>query len=354
MKKRLTALCLCLILLTGLLCTGAGADDVICFISVNDNLLDANTNPHFTGGVIYVPYSVFTDYSIKMYYSYLSDSSTAMLYTSDRQLFFDMKNDRAYGDNGKTYDAKAIVRGGVVYLPATFVCNYFGGMACSYIEGYGYGDIVRVKDSSFSLSDASFLLAASELLRDRYNSYLSTHSTTTPSRPDDEEDPPSSVDGAAAYLSFRGLPSDTLLSALKAYDVSACFFLTAEDVRSDPALVRRLDGEGHSLGVFCTEAIAADYETVSTLFFEAARVKTILITTDAANAEAAKDLSSLLSLVYVPHDADGAALIDSADGSIALLLNSGEQSYSSLTTLLRRMNDRSFDIRSPRETDLFE
>lgn len=203
------------------------------------------------------------------------------------------------------------------------------------------------------MSDSSFLLAASELLRDRYNSYTSTHSTTVPSRPNDEEDQHSSVDGAAAYLSFRGLPGDTLLTALKAYDVSACFFLTAEDIRSAPEQVRRLDGEGYTLGVYCAEDMAKDYATVSALLFDAARVKTLLLTSDETKAESFRELADIRSLVYVPYDADGEELIDSADGSISLLLDSSEHSYSSLTTLLRRMNDRSFDIRAPRETDLF-
>ena len=356
MRKRLSALCLCLVLLSGLiLCCTATADESVCFISVNDNLLDANTTPYFSGGVTYVPYSVFTDYAIKMYYSYLSDSSTAMLYTAERQLFFDMKKDKAYGDNGKTYDARAIVRGGIVYLPATFVCNYFGDMSCSYIQGYGYGDIVRIKDSNVALPDTNFLLAASELLRERYNSYVASHSTPTPSRPVDDN-PHTSVDGAAAYLSFRGLPSDSLLSALRANHVSACFFLTADDIRSNTDLIRRLDGEGYHLGVYAGKNFAADYDAVASLLYECACVKTLLITTDEAadHVDELRELASVRSLVYYTYDVEGIDLIDSTGDSISLLLRSEDYNYSSLNQLLHRMEERSFDIRAPRETDLFE
>ena len=352
MKKRLLPLFLCLVLLLGMLLASQAGADSVCFISVNEQLLDAYTNPYFSGGVTYVPYTVFTDYSIKMYYSYLSDSSTVMLYTAERQLFFDMSKDKAYGDDDKTYDAKAIVRGGVVYLPASFVCSYFGNMSCTYIVGYGYGDIVRIKDINHSLPDDNFLMAASDLLRERYKTYTASQVTPTPSRQPETSPEPGSVDGAAAYLNFRGLPGEMLLSALRSYSVSACFFLSAEDVRNAPDLVRRLDGEGHTLGVYCGEDTIHDYETTAALLYEAARIKTLLITTDADHSETARDLADAFSLVYVNYSSVSDELIDDSDGSISLLLESSEHNYGTLSQLLRRMRERSFDIRAPRETDL--
>ena len=352
MKKRFFPLFLCLVLLLGMLLSAHAGADSVCFISVNEQLLDAYTNPYFSGGVTYVPYTVFTDYSFKMYYSYLSDSSTVMLYTAERQLFFDMSNDKAYGDDDKTYDAKAIVRGGVVYLPASFVCSYFGNMSCTYIVGYGYGDIVRIKDANHSLPDENFLMAASDLLHERYKTYTASQVTPTPSRQPESSPEPDSVDGAAAYLNFRGLPGEMLLSALRSHDVNACFFLTEEDVRKDPDLVRQLDGEGHTLGVYCGEDIMRDYEATAALLYEAAHVKTLLITTDPLNRDTAQDLANVFSLVYVNYSDVSDELIDDSEGFISLLLESSEHNYGSLSQLLRRMKGRSFDIRAPRETDV--
>ena len=74
MKKRVLALALCLCLLAGVLTLSrAEAAGSICFISVNDNLLELSYQPYFYGGVTYLPYRIFTDYGFGIYYSYLSD-----------------------------------------------------------------------------------------------------------------------------------------------------------------------------------------------------------------------------------------------------------------------------------------
>jgi hypothetical protein len=113
----------------------------------------------------YVPYWVFNNFRI--YYSFFSGNSPAPLYTSERQLYFNLADGSTYDGNNIPYSISAIYRGGVVYVPVGFVCAFFG-IRNSYITGNGYGDIVRLKDSGAVLSDSQFLSAATSLMQSRY------------------------------------------------------------------------------------------------------------------------------------------------------------------------------------------
>lgn len=369
MKRKTFILMLCVCLL---FCTLSGpfaqAGSDVCFIAVNDDhLIDLSYMPYFSGGVTYVPYWVFTDYDFSIYYSYFSETSTAMLYNSNRQIFFDMKNGTTYDDRDNTYTtAKAVMRNGTVYVPATFICNFFGGMACSYISGGDYGDIVRIKDASFVLSDIDFLRAASELMQKRYESYIASTAIQSEPLPQTTEEPLPDKEGTKAYLSFTGLPSDTVLAALKRYNAGACFFLTAGDVESAPDLVRSLDCEGYMLGVLCSDDAMSDYETVSSLIYETAHVKTLLVTAMDGSSEACAQAAAESGLVYWSYDIDGMStdtvtileasitnVLDSRTRDSSLFLSCDGNTDSYIASLLRHMSEEHLDICAPRETDVW-
>ncbi len=112
-------------------------------------------------------------------------------------------------------------------------------------------------------------------MAERYEAYTSgsTNSgTTDPSDPGTGDE-----DGCSLYLSFQGTPSSFLLDTLKSYDVASCFFVTAEEVRENPDTIRRIVGEGHGIGVLCSNDPAEEYKETSDLIFEAARINTVLI-----------------------------------------------------------------------------
>ena len=119
---------------------GVSATDAaspVCFIAVNETLLDLGSMPYTYGGITYVPYWVYSNFGV--YYSYYSESSTATLYSADRQIYFDLANGNSYDGYNKRYAAQAIFRGGAVYVPVTFVSIYFG-LVSNFVLGKGYGD----------------------------------------------------------------------------------------------------------------------------------------------------------------------------------------------------------------------
>lgn len=367
MRRKLVFLTLCLCLMFCCL-TGPGtlADGEICFIAVNDRLLEISSTPYFSNGVTYVPYWVFTDYDFKIYYAYFGETSTAMLYSSDRQLFFDMKNNTAYDDRDNTYNYRAVLRNGSVYVPATLVCNFFGGMACSYISGGKYGDVLRIKDSSFALTDTLFMLAADLPMQMRYEEYMAAQRPAE-SAPEPDvsvpEDPPDH-DGVTVCLSFIGLPDSDILSALRSQNVGACFFLTAGQVRADPELVRRLDGEGFKLGVLCSEDTLGDYEETSRLIFEAAHAKTLLVTALGADAVPCALAAEENGLIFCSYDIDGmssetstvypaniVSILENRTSASSLFLSCDETTSSFISPLLRSMDEMKLAVRAARETD---
>lgn len=303
MKKRIAALSLCLALFLSLpLSPTADAASDICFIALNDTLPDLGYLAYSQRSTVYVPYSVFETFRI--YHSYYASGSIASLYTSTTQIFFDLSNGNTYDGSGEYYSTSAIMRGGTVYVSVSFVCSKFG-LNWSYISGTGNGDVCRIKDSSVVLSDTLFLSAASSLMTVRYNAYTGAvtpgSETASPGIT-----PAPGTSGCDLYLSFQGLPSAAMLDTLKAKGISACFFLSAGDVRSSPDTVRRIVGEGHSVGALCAYDPVAEYNEISQLLFDAARIKTVLIAAAAADSdEVCRAAAEENGLVFWDYGIDG-------------------------------------------------
>lgn len=220
---------------------GARADETgLCYIALNEAFADGAL-AYFSGSAAYVPIDCFADF--KLYNSYHAADDTATLFSSSKQLFFELDTGRTYDSSDNYYNTSAIRRNGQVYVPVSFVCSQFG-FSYSIIEGVGYGDVCRIKDSSYTLSDSQFLSAAESLMRSLYEQYsgggISAPGSTDVAQPGDMDDP--------VYLSFQGLPSSALIDTLLQFEVDAGFFLTADDIRTSPETVRRLAAEGFSLG----------------------------------------------------------------------------------------------------------
>jgi hypothetical protein len=284
MKKRLVSLVLSVLLVFCLfpVDNGIQAAGSVCFIALNEKLLDLSSMPYISGSTTYVPYWVFTSFNIN--YSFFAGASTASLYVADKQIYFDLSNGNTYDNIGQFHSTQAIYRGGVVYLPAEFMCDYFG-LSCSYIKGNGYGDIFRIKNAGGILSDESFLAAASSLMQTHYNTYMGLNEspshgvTPSPSAPasSPDETPEVNRSDTTVTLSFQGMPTDAMLERLSWHDVSACFFLTAQDMQAAPDTLRKLLGLGHGVGILCSQDVQKEYVEASSLLFEATLQKTVLI-----------------------------------------------------------------------------
>lgn len=298
--RRLLPLLLVLCLVFSMLPAAGFASGVsVCFIATNESMLELSYQPYWQGSTIYVPYTVFVNF--KIYNSFHQSSNTASLYSSTKQLYFDLNSGETYDGNGTYYNVTPISRGGVVYVPLNFVCDQYG-LTWSYINGSGYGDVCRIKDANASLTDQQFLTAAKPLMESRYNAYVSGYGGSSnwggggTTYPDSD---------CVVYLSFVGLPSDALLEALSSYGVRAAFFLTADEIRESPATVRHIVGQGHSVGALCSSDPAAEYAEISSLLLDAARVKTLLIASASPEFdEVCRHTAEISDLVFWDYDTD--------------------------------------------------
>ena len=324
MKRSFLALLLVFCLLLCAIPLSGSADAAYtCFLAVNDDLLPLDTMPYVTPTASYAPASVFTRFHI--YYSYFQDG-TALLYTADKQLFFDLNAGTVYDGAGNTYADPAMRRNGVVYLPVSLVCSFFGTLSASFIYGNSYGDILRITDGTQVLSDRNLLSAASLLMRSYYNAYygvtptrqpnvtpaptrepeVSPSETVSPSGEPDADDnvspSPEPVD-AAVQLSFVGVPEQLVLDCLNTYNLRACFFLTETDIRENPDLLRGLTAAGHRVGIYCGSQPEEEYAVCAPLLYECTRETAMFVTSDAENRSAVSAFAGESLPVYCSFDA---------------------------------------------------
>ncbi len=281
--KKIIAVLLVILFMTPFLQTASADDSGLCFTATNDNLLDLGSMASYSGGIVYVPAKVFSTFGV--YYNYFDSKSTAMLYNTSKQIYFELTSGNSYDSYNNTYSVSATYKNGQIYVPVAWVCQYFG-LYYSYIGGNGYGDIVRIKNGAEVLTDSEFLDAANSLMRSRYNEYygMVTPVSPTPSQPV----PSDEIKGKSVSLSFIGLPTDKMLDSLDNYSAKVCFFVTADEVLKSPDIIRQICGSGHSIGVYCVSSPENECEKTADLIFEAAQTRPVLMTSPAAIAKNAK------------------------------------------------------------------
>lgn len=262
MKKWLrTAVAVVLCVLTLAMPAPAAQDGDIYFMSVNDKLLglESSTMPIRVGGTLYVPYTMFsidaTGVNLGVYAMYSSVKNQVLVYSTSKQLLFDLQNWVTYEPSGKTYGERVVVRNSTMYLPIARVCDVFKDNISYTVSDTEYGRLIRVTNGSQVLTDAQFINAADNMMRSALNEYLAANPvvepsgtpTTTPSVP-----PPSLGSGAATYLGFvlteETSPADTL-DALEDSGCQAVFFFSGEQLARRDDLIRELIGRGHFIGV---------------------------------------------------------------------------------------------------------
>lgn len=354
LKKRLISL----FLIAALLCclpVSAGADSTgVCFTSVNDLLLDLSLSPVFYGSVPYVSASVFANFGI--HYSYFASDLTAELYTESKQIFFDMDVGNAYDTNHTTYEASAVYRNGVAYVPVFWTCRYFG-LTASLIAGNGNGDILRIKDGSEVLTDNRFLEAASQLMQSRYSEYygVSDDQDTDTDSPDNKTSP-----SAVITLSFIGLPTDEILDDLDKYDLKACFFLTASEADENSDTLRRLVCSGHSIGIYCDGLPSEEVPAAADAIYRAAQIMPTLLTAPSSDETDCKEYAADNAMAFYSADYEVTAstsgssavtaAISSASSDYGLCFISAGESENILLSVMQYLTSNEYSVSAPRET----
>lgn len=293
MLRRIIAVILVLLFVAPFVVTASADSTGLCFTAANDNLFELSSMTAFVGGVPYVPAMAFSTFGV--YYDYFNASSTALLYSGTKQIFFDLTNGNSYDSYYQQQPVSAVFKYGQVYVPVDWVCTYFG-LGYSYISGSGYGDVLRLKNGAEQLTDWMFLDAATPTMRNRYNAY---YANVDPVKPSPSQPKPSApTTSASVSLCFIGLPSDKILDSLDNYSVKVCFFVTAEEVTASPDTIRRICGSGHSIGIYCKTSPESECAATEDIIFEAAQVRATLITSPSAISQSSMDYSSSNGYAY--------------------------------------------------------
>lgn len=240
------------------------------FTAINDSMppLTSDTMPFWSGGSIYVPYTLFDpnlngiNVSLGLYTSFNRTSGTVTIFNLRQMLVFDLNNGTCQDDlTGTVYTSRSIMRNGRPYLSLDMVCTFFN-LEYSYhqLPNISQGYLVRVKSADAVLSDARFIDAAQDLINKRLREYtqsLNPAEITEPSTPPTPVTPPPSnnpipEENTATYLAFRcenGENIPNILSTLDSNRYCGVFFLTPQLIEEEGNLVRRILGTGHSVGI---------------------------------------------------------------------------------------------------------
>jgi len=304
-------LCLAVLLLLALLpVTTATAG--IYFTMVNSNAPDTlqeSTMPINRGGTIYVPISVLGRLGV----SSMRPPGEVTLFSSGNAAHYihiDLEAGTAVTSAGNAISAQPVLRSGTLFFPvgssggASGLASFFG-INFRLIQSEP-APTVRLYQQIGALSHNAVLQNGETFfgLTQRYNAFTGADVPAPPATPNP---PPPADEGEAlatplpevpVSLSFVGLSEETgeLLDALYTARIPAGFFLTAEDALTHPDLVRRIHGEGHQVGIFLGEDAKTDYAEATVALFDAARLRTVLVT--AEDEETQQEAEALGLIVY--------------------------------------------------------
>ncbi|MDD4715159.1 MAG: hypothetical protein PHT34_01210 [Oscillospiraceae bacterium] len=404
MKRLLAAVC-GIAFFVGLLSLKPAAVTGLYFTGVNDQLLSLSsaTMPLVRDGTVYAPYSIFNPdvakASVGVFFSRNSSAKTITLFGMQKLLIFDLSAGNCR-DLEKTYSAKALVRNGITYLPAYFVCNYFG-LDYSYLST-DLGPLIRIKNSDAVLSDYAFVKAATQLMQQYLREYQNGRSPVTEAAPPPTASPsfpPSfSGNGSASsppapmqtwqpssyptqektteskkklvYLAFscsaKGA-GQKILNTLDGRKIGAFFFFRPEDLRENDDLVRHIVASGYGIGLTLTGKEADMQQTLSQGVRDLAsiaRVSTrILLAPDVANAQkSALAQSGYLFWAYNTsasyHSSSPSVMVQDLESKISgassisrVLLGDSGVTAGALPAFLGYLEAGNFEIQQITETD---
>jgi len=303
MKKRIALLLVFLCLAVVLEPAFSRAEDSPAFIAINDTILPFNDDymPFAVGGMVYVPAIVFKDLNI--YAEGSAETERMVMYTGagSAMRFLEFSTRPGYtsvkDQNNNTLSWPAARRiGRRFYVPLRHVCEFFGLQVNAYeisrdIIPDRQISLVRIW-TDISLSAQTLINRNRNALRAAYEQYyappVTPPPTVTPGGPDEPppeiDEPPPVYSDVSIFLSFYDVSAGSAEWIMDRLDIQAtfgyhtCFFVSADDVLSDPGLIRRISGAGHTIGIRLKEGTLDEFNRTSELLFEATKIRTVLVT----------------------------------------------------------------------------
>lgn len=293
LHRRILCLVFAALLLVSLAPEKTAAAEDVCFLAVNEKLfpLSDGTMPFWSGGRLYVPHTLFDGGELGVHYSRNLEKQIFTAYNlSSGSLTFDLAAGTIETNTLKTLSGSALVRGGLVFLPLTVLCDFFD---LDYYYGrVTYGYLLRVKSPSDTFSNERFLDAAATSMAQRYAQYEKAHApveapTVTPG----SGKQPQEIAKRTVYLVLEVTETEQALPLLDT-DVSgrAAFLFAPGSLAASGELLRRLAASGGAIALRVdasggAESALAQIEQSNRALWNCANVKTRLVALDGADGE---------------------------------------------------------------------
>ena len=386
-KRRVLSFAVALVLFLGLSVPMPAHAANLYFTAINDSVppLTSDTMPFWSGGNIYVPYTVFDanlngiNVSLGLYTSFNRLAGTITIFNLRQMLVFDLSNGTCRDDmTGTVYSSRAIMRNGRPYLSLSMVCSFFG-LEYSYnqLPNIPQGYLVRIKSADAVLDDALFIERARDLINSRLREYTqslspaeSTDQTVSPPTPA-VLTPPSqegNESDTATYLAFRCENGENLQGILDVLDGSGrygIFFLSPRALEMEGDLVRRALGTGHSVGILVDEGeeISLQLAQGNLALEAAAHTRTTLVYAPAGQRGALKQEGWVCweeTLLLTPGDTVGSTAfansvlnrLGTRRRTVYLTFEGSSGTIRVLPTLLRQLGSSHYMVAVPMETKL--
>ena len=264
------------------------------FIALNNTLrpLNSTTIPQVFDGEIFVPHDLFG-----LLHTTDLEAGRARLALGGRRLDFYVTQGITVNRNGDFLSWPHPRRvGNIFYVPLRHVTDYFGltyeiiDVGHSIIPDQPMQVIRIITDPMFAHDAQRFLSNNRDVLRAAYSAYFGRPPGEAPLPTADPEPPPTYSD-VTIYLSFHNLDTGNLgiildsLSHPDAKGYRAAFFVSAGEIASHAGIIRRISGSGHAIGIWLEEGTPEEYLDTSAFLFEAAKIRTLLISAYASSAD---------------------------------------------------------------------
>lgn len=414
MKKRFLALLAALVLCVSVIAAypAALATDTPHFVACNDNLLLLRERfiPIVADGKYYIPYQVLdvsaTTVDLGVYPVYNTAIRTLTIYNREKVLSFDLASGTCSDRDGRGLSARAMTRGGQIYVPALFVCEYFG-LTFSYFPETKYGPLIRICSQTARLTDSQFVDAAQLMMGERLNDWRkyqaslvtptpsATPSQTTPVRPSVTPSvsvrptttqtatptttpttpvvPEVNKSDVRTYLAFRVDQPEgvaNMLDRLEYYQVRALFFFPADELARYDEEVRRVLCRGHAVGLLTSgtseEEIFAEVAEGNRILRQIAYLGTYtILTSDEVGSETLAALQNGGMLVWqldVDARPNGQTVtariedllkkIDRYDDKVNILSDCSTSASALMAWLVPELVEDQYDIRLAVETEI--
>jgi len=384
MKKRILTFLIILSLLVVYVPTITQAAITPHFVMVNETLLPFNedTMPMLVRGEIFIPVGVLR--ALEIWSVGNEEDERVRVWRGVRYVDFYTRSGetRAVDQDGVDLGWPAARRiGRRFYIPLHQICEFFGlsyqSLAIpSDIISERHMSVVRIVSGSLINGPSAIGMNRTEI-RDAFIEYFATPAqspTPQPPPPIVEDTPPPPVEeqppdysDVTIYLSFYDISAGGAPIILDLLDIRAesglyaSFFVCSADIMYNPGLVRRMVGTGHTIGIWLNEGSFEEYLYVSALLFEAAKVRTVIVSASEAS-EMARETANAHGLIFwetenslIDHSSRSFQAITSAiprgtGDRMNLMFSSSEEGASMLMPVYSFLREYLFNIGRITET----